>query len=61
MGALPEHAGPIAAWIGTAVNVFAGGAKNLVLLDILSLITVRPASAFVTFWGIMAAFARSAT
>ena len=53
MGARPQEAVVIAEWIGGLVNVAIGVPKNLILGDLLSLILVRPLSA----WGTVAAIA----
>lgn len=60
-GAAPADAAAIAAWAALAVNTIVGGAKNLALLDVLSLVTVRPVSGAITFYSVLGAFARAAT
>lgn len=61
LGADPAHALSIGRCAGVLASVAAGGVKNVLLGDLLSLLIARPASALASAWGIAAVVANAAT
>lgn len=49
----------IAKWAGFKINLLVGGVKNVLMLDVISLMLMRPASALATLWAVAAIFTKT--